>query len=140
MYNIDRFVVAQKMSYKTALDEIKGGFKQTHWIWYIFPQLKGLGKSQMSEYYGIENADEAMEYWHNEYLKNNLIEISEELLKFNTSQLSFVIGDADAVKVRSCMTLFHFVAPGCETFNRVIKKFFNGEWDHKTFEMLREMD
>ena len=79
MNSLDRFIEAQKKNYNQALQEIKSGKKSSHWIWYIFPQLKGLGFSTMSEYYGIENIAEAKAYLNNEYLRNNLIQIAQAL-------------------------------------------------------------
>ena len=85
MKNIERFIEIQKKEFNIALGEIKNGYKKSPWIWYIFPQLKGLGTSAMSEFYGIEDLEEAKEYYSNEYLKNNLLEISKSLLELDNS-------------------------------------------------------
>ena len=85
MYDIDRFIKMQELYYEIALSEIKDGYKRTHWIWYIFPQLKGLGQSYNSEYYGFDGVDEVIEYMRNPYLRNNMIEICNELYKLDDS-------------------------------------------------------
>ena len=90
-YNIDRFVQMHKMYYPDALKEIKNGYKMTHWMWYIFPQLKGLGHSYKAEYYGLDGVEEAIEYMKNEYLKNNMLEICSELIKVD-DDVKYIFG------------------------------------------------
>lgn len=136
MNNLDRFIIAQKEDYDKALKEIQNGKKLTHWSWYIFPQLKGLGSSSMAEYYGIEDLTEAMLYLNNEYLKNNLIQISQALLNLNTNNPTEVLGYPDDLKVKSCMTLFYCANPQITIFEEVIKKFYNGEFDDTTILLL----
>ena len=93
-YNIDRFVQMHKMYYPDALKEIKNGYKMTHWMWYIFPQLKGLGHSYKAEYYGLDGVEEAIEYMKNEYLKNNMLEICSELIKVD-DDVKYIFGYPD---------------------------------------------
>ena len=136
MNNLDRFKKAQEKEYDTALSEIKNGHKVSHWMWYIFPQLKGLGMSAMSEFYGIDGLEEAKEYLNDEYLKNNLIEISECLLDLDDNIIN-ILGYPDNYKLNSCMTLFDYVSNDIDVFKKVIDKFYNGEKDIKTLEMLK---
>ena len=135
MNNLDRFIKMQEIYYEDALKEIKRGYKSSHWIWYIFPQLKGLGHSSTSEYYGIDGIDEAKEYINNEYLKNNLIEISNELYKHNKN-ITDILGYPDDLKVKSCMTLFEQVDDN-EIYNKILSKFYNNQRDNKTLELLK---
>ena len=131
-FDLDRFVKAQERNYKTALAEIKAGKKQTHWIWYIFPQIKGLGHSETAQYYSIQNADEAKAYLDNEYLYNNLIKICNELLKLEISDSVEVMGFPDNLKLCSSMTLFHLVKPEEKIFKQVLDKYYNGKLDENT--------
>ena len=110
MYNIDRFVDMHKLNYEVALQEIKNGYKRSHWMWYIFPQLKDLGRSSTSKFYGIENIDEVKEYMGNDYLKNNMLEICNELLK-QDGDIRYIMGYPDYLKLNSSMTLFEYAFP-----------------------------
>lgn len=136
MYNIDRFIDKHKEYYEIALSEIKNGYKKTHWMWYIFPQLKELGRSTTSKLYGIENIEEAKEYMSNNYLKHNMIEICTELLKQN-GDIKYIMGYPDYLKLNSCMTLFEYTSHE-EIFSKVIDKFYNGNRDEMTLELLKE--
>lgn len=136
---VSRFTEAQKYSYGQALNEIKRGRKESHWIWYIFPQLKGLGKSYNSEFYGIADIDEAREYMSDPVLSARLIEISEELLKLDScNPVEVMGGHTDACKLKSCMTLFSVASPETEVFEKVLEKFFNGRKDGRTLGMLEK--
>lgn len=136
MYDLSRFLKAQESSYERALDEIKNGRKSSHWIWYIFPQLRDLGKSKTAVYYGIENLDEAKEYLADEILRERLLEISQALLELENNNSEQVMNSRiDSVKLQSSMTLFHLADPNCETFKKVIDKFFAGQFDNKTVEL-----
>lgn len=134
-YNLDRFIIAQERDYQMALQEIKNGYKRSHWMWYIFPQLADLGYSATAKFYGIKNKDEAIAYLQNEYLKNNLIEISNALYQINDN-ISNILGYPDDLKLKSCMTLFNYIDPSIDIFNKIIDKFYNGEQDSKTMELL----
>ena len=107
---VERFITPSDEDYETALEEIKKGHKYSHWIWYIFPQLKGLGRSFMSEYYGIKDLKEAKEYLNHQILGQRLIEITECLSNLEINDPIEVFGSIDAVKVKSCMTLFYQAA------------------------------
>ncbi|CDA60785.1 putative uncharacterized protein [Clostridium sp. CAG:524] len=137
MYDIDRFIKMQELYYEIALSEIKDGYKRTHWIWYIFPQLKGLGQSYNSEYYGLDSVDEVIEYMKNPYLRNNMIEICNELYKLDDS-IENIFGYPDYLKLNSCMTLFEYSIQGEKIFGKIIDKFYNGKRDRVTLEMLEK--
>lgn len=134
---IQRFIEAQKRSYDTALEEIKRGKKRSHWMWYIFPQMKGLGHSSTAQYYGIENRKEAEEYLAHPILGSRLLEISKELLKLESNDPRAVMGEPDNWKLKSCMTLFEIVSNE-PVFGQVLDKFFGGKRDKTTVEMLRD--
>ena len=135
-YNLDRFIQAQGCSYKTALAEIKNGFKRTHWMWYIFPQLKELGRSSTAKYYGIENLEEAKMYLTHPVLGTRLKEISEVLLKLETNNPYRVMGDIDGLKLCSSMTLFAEVEGYDSVFGKVIEKYYAGQKDMNTLHIL----
>lgn len=134
--DLDRFLKAQNNMYHVALSEIKGGYKQSHWIWYIFPQLKGLGFSSNAEYYGIKDAKEAKAYYEHPILSQRLKEISHALLMLDSSDPSEVMGYPDDLKLRSCMTLFYEVTRD-PLFKQVLDKFFEGEEDQCTLHLLQ---
>lgn len=132
---IERFIQAQNDVYLRALEEIKSGRKQTHWMWFIFPQIKGLGLSMTSIFFSIKDAEEAKEYLKHPLLGQRLREISHALLELKTDNATVVFGSTDAMKLRSCMTLFDVVDP--ETvFDKVLLKFFEGKRDEKTLNIL----
>lgn len=131
MEQLDRFIKAQENTYLVALNEIKNGRKQSHWMWYIFPQIKGLGMSETSRYYGIDDEEEAKAYLDNEILGFRLREITSELLKLNIDNPVDIFGTIDAIKLKSSMTLFDYVSDD-KIFSQVLNKYYNGEIDEKT--------
>lgn len=136
-FSLDRFRSAQEGSYETALQEIKSGRKQSHWMWYVFPQIRGLGHSTMAMYYEIQSREEAEQYWADSVLSARLREISRELLKQNDS-IDRILGYPDNLKLRSSMTLFYLVTR--ETlFKEVLDKFYGGKLDEYTVQKLSEM-
>ena len=137
MNNLDRFIEAQESDYNIALSEIKDGRKRSHWIWYIFPQLSSLGHSMTAKYYGIKDEKEAKDYINNQYLKNHLVEISNELLKLSNADISDIMGYPDDLKLRSCMTLFDYVSNE-EVFQKVLDKYYDGKKDELTLKILKE--
>ena len=137
MYDLDRFKKAQRMDYQIALEEVKAGRKRSHWIWYIFPQLKGLGFSGMSDYYGIEGLDEARAYLSDPVLRNRLLEISEALLNTGENDPSEIFGYPDDLKVHSCMTLFAIADPDISVFHQVLEQFYAGREDQGTIRILK---
>ena len=127
--NLNRFVVAQEspyFGYDVALKEIRAGKKSSHWIWYIFPQMKGLGRSHYAQFYGIVDVAEATAYLNHQVLGARLREISQALLKHHAISAEQILGGIDACKVRSCMTLFNRLAPN-EVFGQVLEAFYDGE-------------
>lgn len=133
---LQRFIEAQNDSYDQALKEIRNGRKLTHWIWYIFPQMKGLGFSYNSEYYGITSLQEARNYLENELLRKRLFEITESLLMHKGKDIESIMGDIDALKLKSSMTLFDAVQPG-SIFGEVLDEFYGGERCRRTLEKIR---
>ncbi len=137
LFDLDRFIKAQNeySSYEIALQEINAGKKRSHWIWYIFPQMQGLGHSVMSHKYGIESLEEARAYYENALLKTRLREITEALLKHDLSAIN-ILGGIDASKVRSCMTLFNAICPN-DIFKQVLDKFYDGKQCRTTLKMIQ---
>ena len=134
--SIERFIDAQKEDYDIAFREISNGKKRNHYMWYIFPQVKGLGRSSTAKYYGIDGLDEAREYMENEYLANNLINISNELLKLETNDPVEIFGRTDSKKLRSSMTLFELVSDN-DVFPLVLEKYFDGKRDQITLDLVK---
>ena len=132
---LDRFIKAQETYYPIALSEIRNGRKESHWMWFIFPQIKGLGFSPTAQYYAIQNKKEAEEYLAHPVLGKHLLEISEALLEIESNNASRVMGYPDDLKLRSSMTLFYLVS-GSDIFKKVLDKFFDGKIDKKTEELL----
>ena len=138
LFNLNRFLDAQERDYVDALEEIKQGYKQSHWIWFIFPQMRGLGRSSMAEYYGISSIEEARAYLDHPTLRARLIEISTAFLQHKGKSTAYeILGTIDAIKVRSSMTLFDQVMPNA-IFAEVLDAFYNGERDEMTLELLRQ--
>ena len=142
-YDLQRFIDAQQRNYATALAEVQRGQKREHWMWYIFPQIKGLGFSQTSVYYAIQSPDEAYEYLENTYLHDNLVNICNALLALSTDDPVSIFGHTDAQKLRSSMTLFDAVSVRYQLnegiFKQVIDKFFHGQADAVTVRILNSM-
>ena len=134
--NLERFIEAQERDFGTALEEIRAGYKRSHWMWYIFPQIAGLGHSWMAKQYEIANPDEAKAYIENEYLRNNLIEISQALFECGNDDIGDIMGFPDNLKLCSCMTLFELAAPEIKVFGAVLDKFFDGHRDKRTLELV----
>ena len=136
--DVKRFLEAQNAvynGYKQALEEVKNGKKVSHWIWFVFPQMKGLGHSRMSEFYGIEDWDEAEDFLLNYTLNDRIHEISEALLQHQGISVNKIFGGIDAMKVRSSMTLFDSLSPN-DVFAKVLDAFFEGKRDERTLELL----
>ena len=133
--DLKRFTDAQKSSYATALAEIKSGKKRSHWMWYIFPQIHGLGVTPTSQYYAIKSLQEAQDFLADPYLGTNLINITSALLDLDTNNASAVFGFPDDLKLRSCMTLFAQVSD-FDVFDKVLDKYFDGKKDDRTLQIL----
>ena len=132
---LERFLDPQEFMYEQALAEIRNGRKEEHWIWFIFPQLRGIGKSRMSYYYGIQDIEEAKSYYAHPILGKRLQEATLLLLQ-QDKDLEEIFGYLDSMKVRSCMTLFYH-ATGDKMFMKVIEKFFGGNEDDLTLTFLQ---
>ena len=135
MYDLNRFLSAQRRDY-AALREIRSGRKRSHWIWYIFPQVAGLGMSSTSQFYAISGLDEARAYLSEATLRAHLLEISGALLALEESDPTAVFGFPDDLKLRSSMTLFAAAAPDEPVFAAVLDKFFGGQPDARTLQIL----
>lgn len=135
MDGLERFVQAQADSYVHALREIKSGRKTSHWMWYIFPQLSGLGHSQTARYYAIRDRAEAEAYLAHPVLGKRLLEISSELLKLESFDATAVMGWPDDLKLKSSMTLFSLVSRE-PVYRQVLEKYFRGEEDVYTVQAI----
>jgi len=133
---LSKFLEAQNQMYLKALSEIKRGQKVSHWMWFIFPQLKGLGRSETAKFYAINSMDEATAYFTHPVLGRHLIEISNELLNHNGKTANEIFGSPDDLKLRSSMTLFANVPDTNPVFEKVIHKYFNGLQDDLTLQVL----
>jgi uncharacterized protein (DUF1810 family) len=137
--DLNKFLKAQEDHYENALSEIKSGKKISHWMWFIFPQFKGLGFSETSKFYSIKSLHEAKEYLNHLILGARLKEITEVLFDLDENDAYKIFGSPDDMKLHSCMTLFSKVDESNEKlFDKVIAKFFKGEKDKKTFELLKK--
>ena len=136
--SLQRFEDAHRQDYETALAEIRRGRKTSHWMWYIFPQLKGLGYSPTAQYYSIENLAEAEAFLDHPVLGAHLVEISRALLALETNNADLVFGYPDNLKLRSSMTLFAQIREADPFFGQVLDKFFDGKPDQRTLELLKE--
>ena len=134
--NLQRFITAQQNDYPVALAEIKQGRKRSHWMWYIFPQIAGLGFSETSRHYALKNLDEAQDYLNHPVLGDRLVEICIELLKLPTNNPTQIFGTPDDMKLRSCVTLFAALPNTYPVFQQVLAQFFNGEGDNKTLRLI----
>ena len=136
MADLSRFLNAQARDYEQALSEIRAGRKRSHWIWYIFPQLDGLGYSPTAQYYGIRDLEQAKDYMAHPVLGPRLVEISEALLALPSSDPGAVMGYPDDLKLCSSMTLFELAAPDQPVFGKVLDKFYGGRRDPLTLRLL----
>jgi uncharacterized protein (DUF1810 family) len=136
--NLKRFLDAQETSFQNALSEIKNGRKQSHWMWYIFPQIEGLGFSELSMFYAIGDIDEANQYLEHPVLGSRLIEISKALLTIEGKSANQIFGSPDDTKLKSCMTLFSSLKNTDPVFHSVLDKFFNGDKDQKTLQIISQ--
>ena len=135
-YNLQRFIDAQESVYPLALEEIKNGKKQSHWMWFIFPQIHGLGFSATSKLYAIKDIREAEAFLKHPLLGSRLITISNELLKLNSNDAHTIFGSPDDMKLQSSMTLFSSLKNAGPVFDLVLQKFFKGIKDRNTLQRL----
>lgn len=139
--DINRFIEAQEIpyvcGYRQALEEVKKSRKKSHWIWYIFPQLRCLGRSRRAHYYGIADSDEAQRYLEHPILGARIREITEALLAHRNKTALEIFGDIDAVKVRSCMTMFDYLSPN-DIFGEVLDSFYESERCELTLKVMQQ--
>ena len=135
--SLDRFLEAQDRMYQTALSEIKKGSKRSHWMWFIFPQLRGLGSSKMSYIFGVNGIEEAKEYLNHPVLSERLIEITETLLTHKGKDIYDIMGDIDDMKLKSSMTLFALISEEGSVFHQVLECFYDGEMDENTLKLAK---
>jgi len=140
IYNLDKFLNAQENSYQIALKEIENGEKCSHWMWFIFPQVDGLGMSPISKKYSIKNIQEAKDYLNHNILGKRLFEITAALMKLENRSARSIFGYPDDLKLKSSMTLFKMISPDNEIFSDVLVKYFNDElckYTEKYFNSLK---
>lgn len=134
--NLERFIDAQKVDYQIALSEIKNGRKRSHWMWYIFPQIQGLGFSELSKLYAIKDLSEAEAFLQHPLLGSRLVGICNELLALEGNDAHAIFGSPDDLKLKSSMTLFSAVNNPNPVFQLVLDKFFNGTNDNQTLQII----
>ena len=139
-YNLDRFIDAQNGIYDLALAELKAGRKRSHWMWFIFPQIAGLGSSSMAEKYAIRSAEEASAYLADPILGSRLLRCVEAMLSIEDRTANHILGSPDDMKLRSSMTLFAAISDHASPFHQVIDKFYHGKFDDRTVELLNAAD
>ncbi len=137
-FDLARFVVAQDRMYEAAIRELRDGAKQSHWIWYIFPQVSGLGSSAMSARYAIRSKEEARAYLDHSILRQHLLECVDALLGVSGKTAGEIMGSPDDLKLRSSMTLFAAVSTDASRFREVLDRYFDGRADPATVRFLEE--
>ena len=135
-YNLQRFLNAQETDYPRALAEVRKGRKQSHWMWYIFPQIQGLGYSSTSQFYALKDLLEAEAYLEHPLLGSRLVGICQELLKLESEDARAIFGSPDDLKLKSSMTLFSALPNTNAIFQSVLDKFYEGNKDHKTLQII----
>lgn len=135
-YDLNRFITEHERTFDTAYKELAAGRKRSHWSWFIIPQIAGLGRTYMSQKYAIKSMDEAKAFLDHPYLGGNIRKIAEVLLTLESNDATDIMGFPDDMKLRSSMTLFLEAAPDEVVFQKVLDKFFNGEKDQKTLDLL----
>jgi uncharacterized protein (DUF1810 family) len=138
-FNLTRFTNAQEGIYANVLRELKNGEKRTHWMWFIFPQIDGLGFSSTSKYYSIKSIGEARHYLNHPVLGKRLLECAETVLAIVGRSASEIFGYPDDMKLKSSMTLFASVSDAHSVFTRVLDKYFHGERDARTLQLLEQV-
>ena len=138
-FDLERFIIAQKGVYNNILSELKSGQKRTHWMWYIFPQIDGLGKSMISKLYAIKSINEAQCYLNHSILGVRLIECTEIVLDIEGLSISEIFRFPDDIKLKSSMTLFDHISEPSNIFSLVLEKYFGENRDEKTLKILNGM-
>jgi uncharacterized protein (DUF1810 family) len=138
-FDLSRFTSAQERVYHSVLAELRSGQKRTHWMWYIFPQIDGLGRSATTKYYAIKSIEEARQYLNHPVLGTRLLECAEAVFAIEGRPISEIFGYPDDLKLRSSMTLFACVAGPRSVFARILDKYFHGERDVRTLHLLEKL-
>ncbi|MCK9396655.1 MAG: DUF1810 domain-containing protein [Methylobacter sp.] len=139
-FDLSRFTNAQENIYDSVLAELRSGRKRTHWMWYVFPQIDGLGHSATSKRYAIKSIEEARQYLNHPVLGKRLLECAEAVFTLEGRSISEIFGYPDNLKLKSSMTLFAYVAtPSCSVFTRILDKYFNSEQDALTLQLLENL-
>ena len=137
-FHLQRFVTAQEGVYDQVLTELRNGRKQSHWMWFIFPQYAGLGFSATSKFYAILSLDEAQAYLQHTVLGQNLLECTRTVLAIEGRSARDIFGNPDDLKLCSCMTLFEFIAGQDSVFAKVLDRLYAGERDNKTLQLIQK--
>ena len=137
-YDLERFAEAQEGMYEQALAEIRRGRKQSHWMWFVFPQFDGLGVSATSRRYAVKSVDEARAYLAHPVLGPRLIECAEAMLGVDGRSARQILGSPDDLKLRSCATLFAQVSPAGSAFHQILDKYFGGQPDDRTLSLISD--
>ena len=138
-FNLERFLDAQASSYETALAELRAGGKRSHWMWFIFPQMRGLGHSDRAQFFGIGSLEEALAFHSDPILGRRLRECVAALVKLPGKSAEEILGSVDALKLQSSLTLFRIAAPGEPLFQRALEQYFDGELDPHTIGLLEKV-
>ena len=138
-FELQRFIDAQKGMYEYAFTEMKTGAKKSHWMWFVFPQFVGLGKSTKSFYYAIKSSEEAVEYLNHPVVGSRLIEITTVLYAIENKSITAILGAIDAIKLQSCMTLFDLVQTNQPIFSEVLNKYYAGNRCAKTLFFIEKL-
>ncbi|MFZ2956913.1 MAG: DUF1810 domain-containing protein [Candidatus Ozemobacteraceae bacterium] len=138
-FDLHRFLLAQENSYDSVLSELRNGQKRTHWMWYVFPQLVGLGNSEISKHYAVKSVEEARHYLAHPILGKRILECAETVLAIQKRPISEIFGYPDDLKLKSSMTLFLFASNSRSVFSKVIEKYFNRERDERTLKILETL-
>ena len=134
--SLDRFLKAQEHTFHIAMEELMNGQKQSHWMWFMFPQLRGLGTSAMAHIYGLSDLEEAIAYLEHPTLSGRLLELCGALLRHKDKTACEIFGDIDAMKLCSSMTLFALTSEEYTIFDQVLEQFFDGEMDEVTIKLI----
>ena len=135
-YDLNRFIEAQEVNYDNAISELRAGRKRTHWMWYVFPQIAGLGNSAMSYRYGIRSEDEARAYLTHPVLGARLVECAEAVIAIDNRSAHDIFGSPDDLKLKSSATLFAQVSPPGSIFERILDRYYSSERDPRTLALL----
>ncbi|MBC7746244.1 MAG: DUF1810 domain-containing protein [Flavobacterium sp.] len=138
-HNLNRFLDAQESQYQMVINEIKKSRKRTHWMWLFFPQITGLGFSETSKFYAINDFQEATDFLNHKILGTRLVYMSELLLEIKNKTVLDIFGSPDNLKLNSCMTLFGSVPNASIVFEKVIDQYFNGIPDHQTLQIIKSL-